>query len=115
LRPPLIFVRPQAPRERNDVWPVAKRSMHDASRFIHSLLIFDRDAVPDSRLEKVRPLVETEEMHVDVLSSHPAALSAIGMWVRAMVRYCQTVYTFNQARKMDDNVAVMERILDQQA
>jgi dynein heavy chain, axonemal len=70
-----------------DYWEAGKRLLSDATRFLDSLMGFDKDNIPDAVIRRVEPYIGAEEFTPEAVSKVSKACTSICMWVRAMYVY----------------------------
>lgn len=70
-----------------DYWDASKKLLNDPSKFLDSLLTYDKDNIPDATIQKVEPYIAMEEFTPAAVSKVSKACTSICMWARAMYMY----------------------------
>ena len=70
-----------------DYWDVAKKLLNDPSKFLDSLMTYDRDNIPGPVIQKIEPYIQMEEFTPENVARVSKACTSICMWVRAMYVY----------------------------
>jgi dynein heavy chain len=70
-----------------DYWDSSKKLLADPSKFLESLLTFDKDNIPQATIAKVEPYIGMEEFTPEAVSKVSKACTSICMWARAMFMY----------------------------
>ncbi|GBF98747.1 dynein heavy chain axonemal [Raphidocelis subcapitata] len=70
-----------------DYWDASKKLLADPTRFLDSLLTYDKDNIPEATIRKVEPYIALEEFTPEAVSKVSRACTSICMWVRAMHLY----------------------------
>jgi dynein heavy chain len=68
-------------------WDASKKILNDPTKFLDSLLNFDKDNIPESVIKKVEPYIQMEEFTPEAVSKVSKACTSICMWTRAMYVY----------------------------
>ncbi|GFH08630.1 uncharacterized protein HaLaN_03619 [Haematococcus lacustris] len=68
-------------------WEPSKKLLNDPSKFLDSLLTYDKDNIPDAVIRRVEPYIQMEEFTPEAVSKVSKACTSICMWVRAMYVY----------------------------
>lgn len=83
---PVIICDPDTGRKAEDYWPVGVR-MLNGCQFISGLWEYDKDNIPESVIQKLQPLVESEDLSLEVQKKMGRLGHALCHWVHAMYRY----------------------------
>ncbi|KAF8071068.1 Dnah1 [Scenedesmus sp. PABB004] len=70
-----------------DYWDASKRLLSDATKFLDSLLTFDKDNIPEAIIRRIEPFMASEEFTPEAVAKVSKACTSICMWVRAMHLY----------------------------
>ncbi|GMH32802.1 hypothetical protein BSKO_00636 [Bryopsis sp. KO-2023] len=70
-----------------DYWDAAKKLLNDPSKFLDSLMTYDKDNIKDSVIQKVEPYIQNEDFTTENVQRVSKACTSICMWVRAMYVY----------------------------
>ncbi|KAK9803422.1 hypothetical protein WJX72_010826 [[Myrmecia] bisecta] len=68
-------------------WDTAKKLLNDPSKFLDSLLTYDKDNIPESVITKIEPYIQMPEFTTEYVAKVSKACTSICMWVRAMHLY----------------------------
>ncbi|GAX80571.1 hypothetical protein CEUSTIGMA_g8008.t1 [Chlamydomonas eustigma] len=68
-------------------WDASKKILNDPTKFLDSLLTYDKDNISDSVIKKVEPYIQMEEFTPEAVSKVSKACTSICMFVRAMYVY----------------------------
>eukprot|EP00878_Enallax_costatus_P026745 GHUV01028731.1.p1 GENE.GHUV01028731.1~~GHUV01028731.1.p1 ORF type:complete len:246 (+),score=81.19 GHUV01028731.1:596-1333(+) len=70
-----------------DYWEASKKLLNDATKFLESLLSYDKDNIPEATIKKIEPYINREDFTPEAVSKVSKACTSICMWVRAMYLY----------------------------
>ncbi|WIA31960.1 hypothetical protein OEZ86_002815 [Tetradesmus obliquus] len=70
-----------------DYWEASKKLLNDATKFLESLLSYDKDNIPEAVITKIQPYIDSEEFTPEAVARVSKACTSICMWVRAMHLY----------------------------
>ncbi|KAF6265909.1 dynein heavy chain 2 [Scenedesmus sp. NREL 46B-D3] len=70
-----------------DYWEASKKLLSDATKFLESLLSYDKDNIPEAVIARVEPYINSEEFTPEAVARVSKACTSICMWVRAMHLY----------------------------
>lgn len=70
-----------------DYWEASKKLLNDPTKFLESLLTFDKENIPDPIIKKIEPYIQMEEFTPEAVLKVSKACTSICMWVRAMYVY----------------------------
>ncbi|KAL0019092.1 hypothetical protein WJX77_000912 [Trebouxia sp. C0004] len=68
-------------------WDAAKRLLADPTKFLDSLITFDKDNIKDAIIQRIQPYIDMEEFTPEAVARVSKACTSICMWVRAMYKY----------------------------
>ena len=71
----------------DDYWETAKKEFLSDPKFLPRLYAFDKDNIPDSVVEAVKPTTEDPNFAPDIVARASSAAKGLSMWVSAMVTY----------------------------
>ncbi|KAA0196090.1 Dynein heavy chain 1 axonemal [Fasciolopsis buskii] len=71
----------------DDYWEPGKSLLQDPGKFLESLLNYDRDNIPETVINKIKPYVESESFMPAAIAKVSKACTSICLWVRAMYKY----------------------------
>ena len=71
----------------DDYWEPGRGLLADPQKFLDGLMNFDKDAIPEATILKIKPYVESPEFQVAVISRVSKAATSMCQWVRAMEKY----------------------------
>jgi len=70
-----------------EYWDNSKKLLSDPTKFLDSLLNYDRENIPQAVINKIEPYIQMEEFTPEVVERVSKACTAICQWVRAMYSY----------------------------
>ncbi|BBN11637.1 hypothetical protein Mp_5g13570 [Marchantia polymorpha subsp. ruderalis] len=70
-----------------DYWDASTKMLTDPTKFLDSLLGFDKDNIPESVIVKIEPFITMEAFTPEQVARVSKACTSICMWVRAMHSY----------------------------
>ncbi|KAJ7552868.1 hypothetical protein O6H91_06G073600 [Diphasiastrum complanatum] len=70
-----------------DYWEPSTKMLTDPSKFLDSLLQFDKENIPDSVIQRIEPYIAMESFTPEQVARVSKACTSICMWVRAMHSY----------------------------
>jgi len=62
------------------------------------LIDYEKDNIPDALVQRVKPLMEAENMTEKKVASASGALLAVRVWVEAMIKYYEVLKIVNPKR-----------------
>ena len=68
-------------------WDPGKKLLNDPTKFLDSLMTFDKDNIPQKVIDKIDPYIELETFTPEAISKVSKACTSICMWARAMHMY----------------------------
>ncbi|KAL7746739.1 hypothetical protein RI367_007902 [Sorochytrium milnesiophthora] len=71
----------------DDYWEVGKALLSDPAKFLDSLMTYDKDNIPESVIQKIKPYIDNPDFAVSVISKVSKAATSICAWARAMEKY----------------------------
>ncbi|XP_072239156.1 dynein axonemal heavy chain 1 [Leuresthes tenuis] len=71
----------------DDYFEPAKDLLQDPSKFLESLLEFDKDNIPDDVISSIQPYIDNEEFQPDSMAEVSKVCTPLCQWVRAMHAY----------------------------
>jgi len=69
--------------------------LNDPKKFLNDLINYDKDHIPDNLIQKVKPLMEKEDMTEKKVANASGALVAVRIWVDAMIKYHEVLKIVN--------------------
>jgi dynein heavy chain len=85
----------------NDYFGVSKKTvLSNSNKLLEDLKAYDRDNIPQSVIEKIKPYIEMEEFKPEVIKKASKACTAMCMWARAMYTYHQVVLVVEPKKKL---------------
>jgi hypothetical protein len=84
---PFMSLHVPAGKKIPDYWEASKKLLNDATKFLESLLSYDKDNIPESVITKIEPYINSEEFTPEAVARVSKACTSICMWVRAMHLY----------------------------
>eukprot|EP00736_Rhodelphis_marinus_P011006 Rmarinus@m.25417 len=104
------------PGDNGDYWSVAKRMLSD-TKFIHSLMDFDRDNIPDGVILAVEKYIQHPSFRPEVIAKVSRAASGLCSWVLAMNQYHEVAKVVKPKRETlaaaEENLAEIRGKLEQ--
>lgn len=83
--------------------------------FLQKLINYDKDNIPDSLINKVKPFMNDELIQEDKIAAVSSALVPVKIWIDAMLKYHETLKIVNPmretARVMGEKLAVVQAAL----
>ena len=79
-------------------WDTAKKLMNDAN-FLQSLFDFDKDAIPEARLKKLKKYTTNEEFTPELVGKVSKAAKSLCMWCYAMDVYSEVAKAVEPKKK----------------
>lgn len=76
-----------------------EKILKNPTNFLKELKSYDKDNMPEALIEKIKPLLELEEMTEKKVKSASSALSNVRVWIVAMVTYYSTLKIVNPMRE----------------
>jgi len=70
------------------------------NKFLQSLIDYEKENIPVSLVEKVRPLMARDEMSETQVAKASKALVAVRIWVEAMIKYHDVLKIVNPKRQV---------------
>eukprot|EP00899_Mesostigma_viride_P012150 jgi/Mesvir1/20936/Mv08007-RA.1 len=70
-----------------DYWDASSKMLTDPTKFLESLLQYDKDNIGEPTIQKIEPYIEMESFTPEQVSRVSKACTSICMWVRAMYTY----------------------------
>ncbi|KAL2653916.1 hypothetical protein R1flu_022044 [Riccia fluitans] len=70
-----------------DYWDASTKMLTDPTKFLDSLLGFDKDNIPEAVIAKIEPFITMEAFTPEQVARVSKACTSICMWVRAMHSY----------------------------
>lgn len=95
---PIKVASPDGKGKVDDYWEPAKKMMNDTA-FLGSLFDYDKDAIPEVTVEKVRPYLDDPNFDPDVVAKSSQAAMGLCRWVRAMMIYNQVAKVVEPKRE----------------
>eukprot|EP01013_Petalomonas_cantuscygni_P008266 TRINITY_DN20983_c0_g1_i1.p1 TRINITY_DN20983_c0_g1~~TRINITY_DN20983_c0_g1_i1.p1 ORF type:complete len:1702 (-),score=530.22 TRINITY_DN20983_c0_g1_i1:180-4850(-) len=77
----------EAGRKQQDYWPKAKQLLMNPQGLLDSLVKFDRDNIPEKVIQRIQPLVRSEDFTPEKIKTASTACAAMCQWVHAMYKY----------------------------
>jgi len=71
----------------DDYWEPGKQLLADPTKFIDSLMNYDKDNIPDSIINKIKPYIDNPNFKKEVIERVSKAATSMCLWVRAMEKY----------------------------
>ncbi|KAL6609170.1 dynein heavy chain and region D6 of dynein motor-domain-containing protein [Neocallimastix sp. 'constans'] len=71
----------------DDYWEPGKQLLSDPTRFIDSLMNYDKDNIPDAVINKIKPYIDNPNFKKEVIERVSKAATSMCLWVRAMEKY----------------------------
>lgn len=68
-------------------WDASKKVLNDPTKFLESLLTYNKDNISEGVIKRVEPYIQMEEFTPEAVSKVSKACTSICMWVRAMYVY----------------------------
>ncbi|CAM6094963.1 unnamed protein product [Calypogeia fissa] len=97
-----------------DYWEASGKLLTDPTKFLDSLLQFDKDNIPDAVIAKIEPFLAMESFTPEQVSRVSKACTSICMWVRAMHSYYLVCKVVAPKRAMlAEAQAVLDSVLKQ--
>ncbi|KAJ3368393.1 Dynein heavy chain 1, axonemal [Kappamyces sp. JEL0680] len=93
----------------DDYWEPGRGLLADPQKFLDSLMNFDKEAIPEAVILKIKPYIESPEFQVAVISRVSKAATSMCQWVRAMEKYYWVARSVAPKRAQ---LAVAEEALD---
>jgi len=99
----VCILRPLGKEDESAGWAGAKKMLSD-SRFLHSLLVYNKDGVSEGQIKKIRNLLAREEKVFagDIMKCVSKAAYGLLQWVLAIVRHFEVALLREQARAKED-------------
>ena len=93
----------------DDYWDGGKAIMADPTKFLESLVNFDKENIPDSVIQKIKPYIDNENFSTEAISRVSKAATSMCLWVRAMEKYYQVSRSVEPKRiRLHEAEAVLE-------
>lgn len=70
-----------------DYWDVSRRLLGDAKGLLDSMLTYDREAIDEQTIEKLKPYIEDPDFDQRKIATASSACAAMCGWVNAMYQY----------------------------
>eukprot|EP00951_Prasinocladus_malaysianus_P008205 scaffold59330_cov37-Prasinocladus_malaysianus.AAC.1 len=86
-KPKMVADPNKAGKKIPDYWEPSKKLLNDPTKFLDSLLTYDRDNIPQAVINKIEPYIQMEEFTPENVERVSKACTAICQWVRAMYTY----------------------------
>ena len=77
-----------------------KTLLNNPKEFLNSMLNYDKDNMPDTLVQKVKPMLEKDEVNIDKVRKASKALVAVHIWCNAMVKYHEVLKIVNPKREL---------------
>eukprot|EP00667_Euglena_gracilis_P000011 EG_transcript_11 len=74
-------------KKQPDYWPKAKALLQNPSGLLDSLIKFDRDNIPEKTIQKIEPLIKSEDFTPEKVKTSSFACAAMCSWCHAMHKY----------------------------
>ena len=71
----------------DDYWEPGKQLLNDPTKFIDSLMNYDKDNIPDNIINKIKPYIDNPNFKKEVIERVSKAATSMCLWVRAMEKY----------------------------
>lgn len=84
---PVKVAAPDGKGKVDDYWEAAKKELLVDPSLINRMVNYDKDNIPDSVINKVKPLYDDPEFEPEKIKKGSLAAMGICKWVRAMVVY----------------------------
>ena len=65
-----------------DYWEPSKKLLNDPTRFLDSLMTFDRDNISEGVIKRIEPYIQMESFTPEAISKVSKACTSICMWAR---------------------------------
>lgn len=78
----------QPGKKIDDYWEAGQKELlKDAKQFLQSLIVFDKDNIPDRIIKSIAPFMDDPAFTPAAIERSSKACTAICMWARAMYKY----------------------------
>lgn len=82
-------------------WTMAKQKiLSDPKKFLNDLIEYKKDEIPDSLVQKVKPLMDKDEMSEAVVKKAASYLIPVRIWIAAMITYHEVLKIVNPKREI---------------
>jgi dynein heavy chain len=75
-----------------------KELLNNPNNFLKELIGYDKDNIPDSMVDRVKPMMELEALSEAKVRSASGALVTVRLWIMAMVTYHEVLKVVNPKR-----------------
>ncbi|KAJ3337634.1 hypothetical protein HDU93_000777, partial [Gonapodya sp. JEL0774] len=71
----------------DDYWADGKALLNDPTKFLESLFNYDKDNIPESIIQKIKPYIDSPEFQPAQIARVSKAATSMCQWARAMEKY----------------------------
>lgn len=75
-----------------------KELLNNPNNFLKELIGYDKDNIPDSMVDRVKPMMELEALSEAKVKNASGALVTVRLWIMAMVTYHEVLKVVNPKR-----------------
>ena len=86
-RPNKVDVPGAIGKKMDDYWSVARGVLSNPMQLLNEMLNFKRDSIPETRIQRIKPYIDSPDFQPDKVERVSVACRSICMWVRAMYKY----------------------------
>ena len=80
-------------------WELAKKELlGNPKAFLNDMIMYEKDSIPVTIIEKARPMLDLEVMSEAKIKSASLALVAVRIWIKAMITYHDVLKIVNPKR-----------------
>lgn len=94
-----------------------QRLLSDPKKFLNDMINYDKDNIPDQLIQKIRPMMDREELSEAKVKNASGALVAVRIWILAMCTYHEVLKEVNPKRaiaaEMGAKLAIVQANLNE--